>query len=390
MVEEGHYKGGTAPVGYELVKSGRINKRKHELYDLKVKEDDADIVRLIFSKYVNEGYGVQKIANYLNDKGYTNPTGNRWSHNTIRNILQNETYIGILRSGNTRSPHLPELQIVSNELFDRAQQIRRERAEAKANTPRVPINMKGNSLLSGNVFCGHCGSRLHLTTTSRYYKKADGTVVKKRRVRYACYKKVRKIVECEGQSGYSAAKLDSLVEGAIKNVFKRMRGISKDEIIASRYDKELSLRKSNLIKAKADLTKEQEKLSKLKAEVIKSIQGESAYSPELLSGLVNETDVKVRELESLCATAERELAEKQILMKDLSDSYDEIISWSELYDSASFEAKKMIVNAMITRIDVFNGYELNIEFNFNISQFFEGIAEEKSKAEEVVALPKTA
>ena len=390
MVEEGHYKGGTAPVGYELVKSGRINKRKHELYDLKVKEDDADIVRLIFSKYVNEGYGVQKIANYLNCNGYKNPTGNPWSHNTIRNILQNETYVGILRSGDTRSPHLPELQIVPQELFDRAQDIRRQRAEAKANTPRVPINMRGHSLLSGNVFCGHCGSRLHLTTTSRYYKKADGTVVKKRRVRYACYKKVRKIVECEGQSGYSAAKLDSLVEGAIKNVFKRMRGISKDEIIASRYDKELSLRKSNLIKAKADLTKEQEKLSKLKAEVIKSIQGESAYSPELLSGLVNETDVKVRELESLCATAERELAEKQILMKDLSDSYDEIISWSELYDSASFEAKKMIVNAMITRIDVFNGYELNIEFNFNISQFFEGIAEEKSKAEEVVALPKTA
>lgn len=98
----------------------------------------------------------------------------------------------------------------------------------------------------------------------------------------------------------------------------------------------------------------------------------------------------MRELESLCATAEREMAEKQILMKDLSDSYDEIISWSELYDSASFEAKKMIVNAMITRIDVFNGYELNIEFNFNISQFFEGIAEEEPETEELVALPKTA
>jgi DNA invertase Pin-like site-specific DNA recombinase len=390
MVEEGHYKGGTAPVGYELVKNGRINKRKHELYDLKVKEDDAAIVRLIFSKYVNEGYGVQKIANYLNANGYQNPTGNPWSHNTIRNILQNETYVGVLKSGETRSPHIPELQIVDRDLFDKAQDIRRERAEAKADTPRVPINMRGNSLLSGNVFCGHCGSRLHLTTTSRYYKKADGTVVKKRRVRYACYKKVRKIVECEGQSGYSAAKLDSLVEAAIKNVFKRMRGISKDVIIASRYDKELSLRKSNLIKAKADLTKEQEKLSKLKAEVIKSIQGESAYSPELLSGLVNETDVKVRELESLCATAEREMAEKQILMKDLSDSYDEIISWSELYDSASFEAKKMIVNAMITRIDVFNGYGLNIEFNFNISQFFEGIAEKEPETEELVALPKTA
>ena len=157
MVEEGHYKGGTAPVGYELVKSGRFNKRKHELYDLKVKEGDAKIVRLIFEKYVNEGYGVQKIANYLNANGYRNPTGNPWSHNTIRNILQNETYVGILRSGNTRSPYLPELQIVDRDLFDKAQDIRRERAESKADTPRVPLNMRGQSLLSGNVFCGHCG-----------------------------------------------------------------------------------------------------------------------------------------------------------------------------------------------------------------------------------------
>ena len=55
MVEEGHYKGGNAALGYELVKSGRLNKRKHELYDLKVKEDDAAIVRLIFDKYTKEG-----------------------------------------------------------------------------------------------------------------------------------------------------------------------------------------------------------------------------------------------------------------------------------------------------------------------------------------------
>ena len=389
MVEEGHYKGGTAPVGYELVKSGRFNKRKHELYDLKVKEDDADIVRLIFAKYVNEGYGVQKIANYLNANGYRNPTGNPWSHNTIRNILQNETYVGILRSGNTRSPHLPVLQIVSQTLFDKAQGIRRERAEAKANTPRVPINMRGNSLLSGNVFCGHCGSRLHLTTTSRYYKKADGTVVKKRRVRYACYKKVRKIVECGGQSGYSAEKLDRMVEAVIKDVFNKMKGISKDEMIAARYEKQLALRKCALTKARAEFAKEQDKLLKLREEVVKSIQGESVFSKEMLAELVSETDARVKTLAQNCERAERELEENEILMKELSDSYDEIISWAELYDSASFEAKKMIVNAMIHRIDVYNGYKLNIELNFNIRQFFEGIAEE-AEGESLIIQPKTA
>lgn len=53
--------------------------------------------------------------------------------------------------------------------------------------------------------------------------------------------------------------------------------------------------------------------------------------------------------------------------------YDEIISWSELYDSATIEAKKMIVNSMIKQIKVFRDYKLEIEFNFDIRQFFMGI-----------------
>ena len=111
----------------------------------------------------------------------------------------------------------------------------------------------------------------------------------------------------------------------------------------------------------------------------------------MLAGLVNEVDAKVMELEAVLKEAEREVEEKESLIKELCDSYDEIMSWSELYDSASIEQKKMIVNAMITRIDVFNGYELNVEFNFNIRQFFEGIAEEEEPGIETSAiLPKTA
>ena len=56
LVEEGHFKGGSAPYGYDLVKSGRINKRKHELYELHINEQEAEIVRLIFDKYVYEGF----------------------------------------------------------------------------------------------------------------------------------------------------------------------------------------------------------------------------------------------------------------------------------------------------------------------------------------------
>ena len=378
MVEEGHYKGGNAALGYMLVKSGRLNKRKHELYDLKVKEEDAAIVRLIFDKYTKEGLGVQKIANFLNNGSYSNPTGNRWSYNTIRNVIHNPTYTGYLRSGDSRSPFIPELQIISQEQFDRAQEIASQRAKVMNNKPRVPMNMKGNALLSSNVFCGHCGSRLHLSAACKYYTKKDGTLVKKPRVRYVCYGKTRKATVCDGQSIYMQKKLDSIVESVVKEVFDRIKGVPKSTVISSRYKEELTIRKTNLRRHQSEYAKEAEKLNKLRAEVVKSIQGESAFSQTMLAGLVEESEARVQSLKERCDEAQREVESSENLIKDLNTQYDEIISWSSLYDSASIEAKKMIVNSMIRRIDVYRDYELNIELNMNIRQFFLGMEESES------------
>ena len=375
MVEEGHYKGGSAALGYELVKSGRLNKRKHELYDLKINEEDAAIVRLIFDKYTKEGIGIQRLANFLNNGGYANPTGNRWSYNTIRNVLHNPTYTGYLRSGDSRSPFIPELQIISQEQFDRAQEILRQRADTLKNTPRVPLNMKGNALLSGNVFCGHCGARLHLSTANKCYTKADGIKVRKPRVRYVCYGKTRKITPCEGQSAYIQHKLDNMVEKVVREIFDRIKGVPKSAIINSRYKEELTVRKANLKRTQSEYAKELEKLNKLREEVVKSIQGESAFSQSMLAGLVEDSEKKCESLKAHCEKAETEVESSKNLIKDLNEQYDEIISWSSLYDSATIEAKKMIVNSMVKRVDVYRNYELNVELNMNIRQFFLGMEE---------------
>lgn len=59
-------------------------------------------------------------------------------------------------------------------------------------------------------------------------------------------------------------------------------------------------------------------------------------------------------------------------MDSVSKLYEELISFSDLYDSASFEAKKMIVNQLIRRVDVCRGYQLNITFNFDLTPYIEG------------------
>ena len=79
-----------------------------------------------------------------------------------------------------------------------------------------------------------------------------------------------------------------------------------------------------------------------------------------------------------CDEAKREVEFSENLIKDLNTQYDEIISWSSLYESASIEAKMMFVNSMIKRIDVYRNYDLNIELNMNIRQFFLGMEESEN------------
>ena len=62
LTGEGHYTGGTVAFGYKRVRLGRVNKKNQEVCDLVIDEAEAEIVRLIFHKYVYEGYGAQKLS----------------------------------------------------------------------------------------------------------------------------------------------------------------------------------------------------------------------------------------------------------------------------------------------------------------------------------------
>ena len=43
--------------------------------ELHIDEQEAAVVRLIFDKYVYEGYGAQRITTYLNNAGYRARSG---------------------------------------------------------------------------------------------------------------------------------------------------------------------------------------------------------------------------------------------------------------------------------------------------------------------------
>lgn len=138
-------------------------------------------------------------------------------------------------------------------------------------------------------------------------------------------------------------------------------------------EKELSQIRAHLSQTQAQYAKEQKTLATLKFEIIKCLHGESDFSSSVLSQLINESEEKAAQLKEICEIAEAQLMKTEQLQQELYDKYDELISWADLYDSTSHEAKKMIVNNMIKRVDVFRDYKLKIEFNFDIKQFLYGL-----------------
>lgn len=203
MVQEGRFRGGVPPYGYRLVPSGVLNKRKQEVYKLEINEDEAQVVRYMFYLCVGLGYGRYKIANQISRQGMKTRTQSNWHEATVGHILHNITYIGVLRSAECQSEIIPELQIIDPETFGHAQQIMSQRSNLHRENRTISLNISGQSLLSGNVFCGHCDGRLILTSNKSVRKNAAGERIIYQRMRYICYNKTRHRVECDGQTGYT-------------------------------------------------------------------------------------------------------------------------------------------------------------------------------------------
>ena len=366
LVESGHYKGGNAPYGYMLVKSGRLDKKGNEKKNLAVCEDEAIIVQKIFDLYVQHGYGVHKIAGTLNREGIKTRAGKNWHHASINGMIRNLTYTGILRSGESHSDVIEALQIILPKTYEAAQKILKTRATEAANNRTYPMNSESRCLLNGKVYCADCGSRLIVATNGRYIIENG---VKLKRLRYVCYGKSRKQTDCHGQTGYSANRIDDIVDGVIRHVFSSMKSIPKNEVVQSGMASTQKEYASRYKTAQRDLKKAVNDISELKGEVLNAIRGKSKFSPELLNELIAQSEREITTLETARDEAKNALDNLKYQVEELQAQYDEVITWTELYDAAEWTAKKMIVANLINRIEVGTDYQIHIDFNIDLSRF---------------------
>lgn len=373
MVQEGRFRGGTPPYGYRLEKSGVFNKRKHEVNKLVIDEGESEIVRMMFNLCVASGFGRWRLAMFLNDKGIKNRSGQNWSDASVGAILHNIMYKGILRSGDTYSEPFEDLQIIDPITFDKAQRLMLERTEEKKNIRTAPLNTTGQSLLSGNIFCGHCGGRLVLTSNTKTETLKDGNRTRYTRVRYICYNRSRRRMECDGQLGYTSHVLDEMVTEILHSIFDRLTAADESIIIGGAAEKYRAELRVAIKRVKAENTKANTEYESLKAEVIKAVQGKSKMPMEVLSELVDESRNKVIETSEQLTSLMSELDEDNAKIVLLKSELAQIHTWSQIFDESDLDTKKMIANYMIKRITVYEGYKLDIELNMHVQQFLNGL-----------------
>ena len=373
MVQEGRFRGGSAPYGYRLAPSGIFNERKHEVYKLEIDEDEARVVRMMFNLCVGSGYGRCKIANLISSQGIQTRTGGNWHEATVGHILHNITYMGVLRSGESQSEVFPELQIIDPATFELAQKLMTERVNEFNEQRTLPRNTSGQSMLSGNVFCGHCGGRLTLTTNGTVRKNADGVQVARRRIRYVCYNKTRHRIECNGQTGYTMHILDGMVTEVLHQIFDRMKAVREDEIVSRTQMNVTADVKNQFTAAKREFAKATKEYEAVKAKLMAIIRGESSLPESVISEMAEEAKRKMMAASEKVSALNSEMEQSNDRTNEIRRDYRNIMKWSEIFDSSDMAVKKMIAGYLIKKISVYSGYRLHIEFNINFAQFELGL-----------------
>lgn len=224
--KEGKWNGGIPPFGYSL-KNGK----------LEIDEESARIVRIIFDKYVNERYGVNKIAIYLNSQGYTKPKRTKnelsaFSYTFVTRVIDNPTYMGKIAYGRTarkkvkgsnnetkrvnagkyqlfEGEHEP---IVSEDVWMAAQKIR------SLNNYRQDKKFSKDHeyILTGMLKCPECGFNLYGNVNRKM--KSDGT---RYRDYYYYQCKNRNMVNGH-KCSYRRSDKEELVNQAVKEVISSL------------------------------------------------------------------------------------------------------------------------------------------------------------------------
>ena len=182
-VKQGNFIGSIAPYGYKKIV---VLEGKKKCHTLEIVEEQAEVVRMIFDMYVNQNMGRVNIAKHLNELNIKSAKGGLWKQDAIKDLLENEHYIGKVRWNWRKTVKIvedgeilakrPKTEIGEYMVYDGKQEaiisedlFYAARAKQGRNHRAKPTTKVRNPL-AGLLYC-QCGRAMSLRT----YKNKDGS-----------------------------------------------------------------------------------------------------------------------------------------------------------------------------------------------------------------------
>lgn len=324
---EGKFIGGTIPLGYKL------DAEKRYVID----PETAPLVREIFKRYV-DGEAIIHICDDLNARGYQTARKKAFNRSSLHRILANEKYIGVYRFEDIEHKDAVP-RIISDELFQAASL----RAIKNKKSRRTIQEGQVDYLLTGKLFCGHCGESMggswgtSKSGTRHYYYVCNGKKTKKS----ACHKKAERKEDLE--------KL--VVDVVIKNV------LCNQAVVDFIIDRCMQIQEQDADTSAADgLRRELADAEKRLENLMTAIE----------SGIITATTkARLVELEERCATLKQGIAEAEIRPPKFSREQLEFIF--EKYQNRDIDDLSFIRDVIDTFVHAVYVYDNKLLITFNYS-----------------------
>ena len=204
---------GKPPYGYKILWDGTFA----------LVEGEAEVVRAMFERYATDEGGVRAVATWLNDAGKRTRRGQRWSMVTVRDILRNTAYIGTYRRFGLRLPSSYQA-IVHRDVFRAVQEKMQGRTPTRRNPKGEPF------LLSGVIYCGHCGQRMMGVVRRQSWRRKDGHRAKAEYRYYQCQSRINRN-QCEYRT-VSAPELERLVIDEVRSSAEKPASAADADVVA--------------------------------------------------------------------------------------------------------------------------------------------------------------
>ena len=338
-----------------------------------INPEGAEIVRLIFHKFVFEKKCCYAIARELREAGYKTVSGNAiWSNTVIQKVLRNEKYCGDLIQKKTYTPdylthskkynhgeedfvtiknhHEP---IIEREVWNTAQEELLKRAPGDSVTPKHSNRYP----LSGKIFCASCGRHF----VSRTKKRKDKSIYKAWRclsaARYGTEKsdaagnKIGCVVSAQIRDEDFMLIIQRITESLKINREAVVRGISDalETVLSNKYDNRTD---------KSEISKKIENI-KGKAERLLDLYLSGDLSKEGYRAKKAEYDAEISSLEKLFSSA-----------KNPAHNYDSGAAIKDICDyigriSDGTERDEVFYKNLVEKIVVYSREKMDVYLNIS-------------------------